>query len=188
MMRGLPLNALVRTVVMAASAVVLSPATTAHARAAPPSLAAEVKAAYLDKLGEFVQWPPAAFSGPDDPARLCIAGDDPFGVMLDQAVQGQRIGSHPIAVIRLDKIEKNTVCHVLFAAGSKSQSAAEVLDKVRGSPVLTVTDGAGGAARGIVNFVLVANRVRFQIDEPAAAQSGLMISSKLLSLALKPEG
>ena len=71
----------------------------------------------------------------------------------------------------------------MFAAGSQKQSVADDLDKVRGSPVLTVTDGAGPSTRGMVNFVLKSNRVRFEIDEASAAQSGLMISSKLLSLA-----
>lgn len=49
--------------------------------------------------------------------------------------------------------------------------------------MLTVTDQAEGAG-GIVNFVLRENRVRFTIDPRAAAENGLAISSKLLSLAL----
>jgi hypothetical protein len=40
----------------------------------------------------------------------------------------------------------------------------------------------------MVNFVLRDNRVRFEIDEISASQSGLMISSKLLSLAVPREG
>ena len=51
-----------------------------------------------------------------------------------------------------------------------------------------VTDGAN--APGMINFVLKDNRVRFIVDDDAAAQSGLTISSKLLSVALavKPRG
>jgi hypothetical protein len=155
----------------------------------PPSLAQEVKAAYLDKLGAFVEWPAAAFAAPAEPARLCVAGDDPFGDLLVQAVHGQRIASHPILVVRLDRVERGSACHILFAAGSPRQSVADVLEKVRGTPTLTVTDSAADpAARGMVNFVLRSNRVRFEIDEASAAQSGLSISSKLLSLAVKPEG
>jgi hypothetical protein len=51
--------------------------------------------------------------------------------------------------------------------------------------VLTVTDSARDEpARGIINFLIQNNRVRFEIDNGAAAESGLTISSKLLSLAV----
>jgi hypothetical protein len=47
--------------------------------------------------------------------------------------------------------------------------------------VLTVSDVRG---LGIINFVVKDNRVRFDVDDEAAAQSGLTISSKLLGFAL----
>jgi len=51
--------------------------------------------------------------------------------------------------------------------------------------VLTITDGvADPAARGMINFVIVDNRVRFEIDAGGARRAGLDISSKLLSLAV----
>jgi hypothetical protein len=55
---------------------------------------------------------------------------------------------------------------------------------VRGTPVLTVTDEAQGSAHGIIHFVIRGNRVRFAIDDAAAAKNGMTISSKLMRLAL----
>ncbi|MGZ8186959.1 MAG: YfiR family protein [Methylobacter sp.] len=51
--------------------------------------------------------------------------------------------------------------------------------------MLTVTD-AGDSEPGaaIINFVIADSRVRFTINDEAAAQNGLVISSKLMSLAL----
>ncbi len=60
-----------------------------------------------------------------------------------------------------------------------AEAAIEVL---RGKPVVTVTD-SDVKARGVVSFAIVDNHVRFDIDDAAAAQSGLAISSKLLGLA-----
>ena len=172
--------------VVAASLLALS---TAQAGGRESNLADAVKAAYLDKLGDFVSWPTSAFSGPTDPLHLCVTGTDPFGPLLDQAVEGQKIAGRPIQVIRLDHMDRGAACQILFISGSQRQGVAEALDKVRGAPVLTVTDGASdGAARGMVNFVLRDNRVRFEIDETSASQSGLTISSKLLSLAIPRDG
>jgi hypothetical protein len=52
-----------------------------------------------------------------------------------------------------------------------------------------VTD-ALPSGTGMINFVIKDNRVRFTVDDEAAAQNGLAISSKLLgvALAVKPRG
>jgi hypothetical protein len=167
--------------VLAATAALAKPAL-----AAPLSLETAVKAAFLYKFAAFVQWPPDSMGAPGDPARLCIAGADPFGPALDQLVRGQQIEGHPITVVRIDAPQPNVDCAILFAAGSPRQPISEELNAVRGRPVLTVTDGASGAAdQGEINFVMQEGRVRFQINGAAASQSGLAISSKLLNLAVK---
>lgn len=150
------------------------------------ALEVAVKATDLYKFAAFVQWPPGAL-GPSEPAVLCVAGDDPFGPVLEQVVRGQRIGGRPIVVMHLDRVDRGAPCHVLFVAPSRRQSLTEALDRVRGQPVLTITDaGADAGARGMIDFVLKDNRVRFRIDARAAERGGLMISSKLLDLAVRP--
>jgi hypothetical protein len=140
-----------------------------------------VKAAYLYKFGIYVEWPAGAYASPVAPLNLCIVGDDPFGATLDNAVSGQRIDKHPIAVRRLKAVDRNAGCHILYLGFDDAQHIEQALAALRGQPVLTVGDGHDG---GIITFVISDNRVRFNIDEEAAAQSGLVISSKLLSLAL----
>jgi hypothetical protein len=49
---------------------------------------------------------------------------------------------------------------------------------------LTVTESEASDRRGMVNFVLQDNRIRFEIDDAAAAQNGVEISAKVLKLAL----
>ena len=177
-----------------ADALALAAAVLLAALAAPgvslaqaPALETAVKATYLYKFAAFVEWPAAAFDSPTAPAQLCIAGDDPFGPVLAQAVRGQTIGDHPIALVHLDRVDKAARCHILFVAPSRGQSMAEALDKVRGEPILTVTDAASNpAGRGLIDFVLKDNRVRFRIDARGAGQAGLTVSSKLLSLAVAP--
>ncbi len=60
-----------------------------------------------------------------------------------------------------------------------------MVEALRGSAVLTVSDAkAQAAATGIINFVVKDERVRFDIDDDAAMQNRLAISSKLLGIAL----
>jgi hypothetical protein len=148
------------------------------------SLEYAVKATYLYKFAPFVDWPPAAFPSAASPVNICILGNDPFGEILDRAVAGQRIGGRSLAVVRIVHAGGPTACHVMYVAEQDGE-AAQALAAVRGAPVLTVTDSAGDPeTKGIINFVVRDNRVRFEIDDSAAARNGLTISSKLLSLAL----
>ena len=164
----------------------LTPAPAAAppaAAAAPPSPAEQsVKAGYLAKFAPFVVWPQDSFATATAPLVLCVQGDDPFGETLDRLTTGQSVGTHPIIVRRVARIDADSGCHIAYLAGSSTQSAAAALKALEGRPVLTVTDGEGGE-RGIVHLVQTNGRVRFAIDSAKAGQCGLAISSKLLALA-----
>jgi hypothetical protein len=171
---------------VAAATAVLSLANVCGADE-PASIAFDIKATYLYKFAPYVEWPVGAFAGPDSPLYLCAVGRDPFGDILDRAVAGQRLGGHPIEVRRYDAIRTDPGCHILYVAGSPTQPVAATLAVVHDAPVLTVTDlPASSPAKGIVNFVIRDNHVRFEIDPERAAAHHLDISSKLLSLAVPP--
>lgn len=142
-----------------------------------------VKAAYLYKFGLFVQWPVSAFASASSPVNLCLFGADPFGKMLDEAVNGQRIGARSIVVQRIKAQAQVAGCHILYLP-AELPNRSQLLDALSGSGVLTVTDGPKQTVQGVIHFVVKDGRVRFDIDDEQAAHSGLAISSKLLSLAL----
>ncbi len=181
-------------VAAAALALAIAASGGEGARAQPEPPEGAVKAGFLFKFGPFVQWPASAFETASSPFVLCVIGDDPFGAALDQASAGQSMGGHPVLVRRAPQVDRGgPACHVLYAAGSKAQSPTEALAAVQGEPVLTVTDeDHGDGSHGVVHFVVQDGRVRFQIDAHAASENGLVISSKLLSLAVDarpaPEG
>jgi len=155
---------------------------TAMSALAQDSLEYPVKAAFLVRFGDYVDWPAGAFASPTSPLVVCVVGEDPFGAALDKAA-GSPVRGHPIAVKRLKTARPDSGCHIAFVAVSEATRAAQQLDALRGAPVLTVTDAKSGAS-GIVNFVVKEERVRFDIDDEAALQNELTISSKLLALAL----
>lgn len=146
----------------------------------------DVKAAYLHKFGLFVEWPSTAFASPASPVNLCVVGEGPIGPILDATASKQRVNEREVIVRRLKTVGRESGCHILYLQDADAQLSGQIIAAVRGSWVLTVTDarGGGGAAKGIINFVIKDNRMRFEIDDEAAAQNGLGISSKLLSLAL----
>jgi hypothetical protein len=151
------------------------------AAAAELPLESAVKASYLYKFAPFVQWPATAFDSAGAPLSICIAGPNPFGTILADAVRGRRVNGHPIVLRQLDTVPANAPCHIVFADGDDAEDA---LRAVAHQPVLTVTDRSAGITGGMIQFVMIAGRVRFTIDQSAAQNSGIAISSKLLGLAV----
>lgn len=168
-------------------AALFASAAAGHAEAGAPESA--LKATYLYKFAPFVAWPASAFSSPSSPFHLCVLGDDPFSVILEQAVRGQYVDEHPMMVRRIRTVE-STGCHILYLGEGAGRPVADALRNLRGAPILTVCDQTLGVRGAIIQFVVRNGRVRFDIDADAAAASGVTISSKLLSLATsaRPEG
>jgi hypothetical protein len=140
-----------------------------------------VKAAFLPRFARYVTWPITATPKGSDPFVLCVIGSDPFGAMLEDAARSQLVNGRRITVRRMDSAAGADNCQIAYVGGSR---AAAILAAIGREPVLTVTDSDTGGQRGIIHFVLLGGRVRFFIDQSAAAQRGLSISSRLLALAV----
>jgi hypothetical protein len=144
----------------------------------------EVKAVFIFQFSQFVVWPPGAIAGPNEPFVIGILGRDPIEEILVNLVRGERVGTRTIAVRRLQDATEARGCQIVYvAAGTERELIAAQL---RAQPVLTVGESnAFSEAGGIIRFVVDRNRVRMRINANSAAESGLVISSKLLRVAEK---
>jgi hypothetical protein len=161
-------------------AAMLSLTMSAPASAATPT-EYQVKAVFLFNFSQFVDWPPAAFAGPRAPITICVLGHDPFGAALDDIVQGEIVNGRPLAVQRYRGVEEAGSCHILFIDRSEQGRLAEILARLAGRSVLTVSDMDNFARRGgMIRFMTVGNKIRLRVNVEVAQAAGLAISSKLL--------
>ena len=150
----------------------------------------QVKAVFLYNFTQFTEWPKGTFSASNAPFVIGIVGEDPFGDTMDKSVRGEVVRGHPLVVKRLRPDEDMRSCQVLFISRSEKARLPELLDKLKGSPVLTMGDIEGFAQQGgMVNLLLVNKSVKMEINSAAAEEAGLRISGKVLSLAsiVKPK-
>ena len=148
----------------------------------------DIKAAFLYNFITFTDWPEEAFNSPESPYVIGVVGDDPFGRVLDDIANGERIKGRPLVVRRVTQVGDARRSHVLFISSSEERRVSDILRRLRGHPVLTVGDVPGfAAAGGGVNFTM-GERVGLVINPAALRAAKLNMSSKLLSLAkLVPE-
>lgn len=144
----------------------------------------QVEAAYLYKFGGYVTWPDKTFAAPDSPLVIGVAGADVLADDLTSMVAGRTIDGHPVAVRRIHDGESLNGVHILFIGSARSMQGGALFESSRGRPILVVTEGENGLAQGgAVSFILVDDRVRFDVSLDAVQQNGLKLSALLLSVA-----
>jgi len=157
------------------------PIRITHAQPSP--LEYQVKAAFLYQFFKFVEWPANAFDATR--STICIGVVD-GGAMASalQSVEGKEAKGRRVVVKRFKRLEDLEFCHILFISSGMEGRMTEILDQLKGTSTLTVSDIDGFAMRGgMINFITVENKIQFEINVDAAERAKLQISSHLLRLA-----
>ena len=143
------------------------------------------KAAYMEKFTHFIEWPvDSMVQDATVPFRLCVVGKDPFGGELQELTSLVRIKGKPVKVSLLDKLGTSPPCDMLFINTSSQQTLVSIMNILRDSCVLTISDVPGYAQQGvIINFINEDDHLRFEINSKAAQAKNIKISSRLLKLA-----
>jgi hypothetical protein len=143
----------------------------------------QVKAAYLLNFARFVEWPVDSLPA-TSPLEIGIVGDNPFGLALEEVLRGKSANGHPIHLRHLHWDDVLTSCQIIFISTSEERHLPDILRYLGQNSVLTVSDIDRFSLRGgVIEFRMVGNRVRFDINREPAIAARLSISSKLLSVA-----
>jgi len=146
-----------------------------------------VKAAFLYNFARFVEWPVQAESQPK--VEFCVLGHDPLTPILEETVRGKNVNGRVLGVRNVGGADEAAGCHVLFVARGEQKRLRCLLQALAEKPVLTVSDLEGTVRDGgIIQFRLVDQNVRFEVNLDAAARAGLKLSSQLLRVALAVVG
>ncbi len=149
-----------------------------------------LKAGFIYNFTKFIQWPGKANQEINQKGMiLCLAGEDPFGEVLEQLAQKLRLKSKDLVVRPRVALEEMSGCHILFVGPSEQYRLGQILDRVKNYPVLVIGDTPGYAKKGVgINFVVRKNKIRFEINREAVEQAGLRVSAELLNLATIVQG
>lgn len=145
----------------------------------------EVKAAFVYNFVKFVEFPSRAFTNGDSPMVIGVIGNNSFGDKIEQFAKGKTVNGRSLVVKRFGRVQDiATTCHVLFISSSEIGNLSRIMDRLKGSSVLTVGETDGFTRRGgIIGFVVDNDKIGFEVNLGAARRANLKISSKLLQLA-----
>ena len=167
-------------VLMVAIAVIVAPLT----QAAPYSVEA-VKAAYLFRFAQYVEWPPLAA---DAPFVIAVSGSEDVAVHLERLLPGMSVNGHRVIVRRVTHAQELDGVHILYIGANAFARTRALRTRAVELPILVVTDNELGLdGGGVINFIEIDRNLRFEISLIAADRSGLKINSQLLSVAARVE-
>ena len=141
-----------------------------------------LKGAFIFNFARFTDWPSDALSSAS--VSACVIGDHGISDALVQAVSGQRLSGRPVVVSFVDPQGPIPSCQVLFVSGVDRTRLAEIVMRLRETPVLTVSDDdAFLRLGGIIQIFIESGKMRFRINPRSARRARLQLSSRLLALA-----
>ena len=152
----------------------------------PEDIATEVKAAYLYKFGNYVDWPALSFDNAGSPIRIGVAGERQLADVLARMVAGRTVGGREMQVQFLQPGDPVEGLHILFIGSTSAEQRERILSDAAGKPILTVTDSQEAFSMGsMINFVVVDGKLRFDIAHRPKETDGVRISARLLATARK---
>lgn len=142
-------------------------------------LETKVKVAYIYNFTKFIEWP----DDDSEPIRICVIGNDPIRTMLGE-LSNREVKGRQLRIMRVKDLNSMPSCHLLFISRSEESQVPNILQRLQGTRVLTVSDIPQFAKRGgMISFTTEKERVKIEINQRTVRQAGLKVSAKLLEIA-----
>jgi hypothetical protein len=142
-----------------------------------------VEAAYLRNFAHYVNWPEEAFANDHDPWHICVLGDDPFGELLENTLQGRSVKDRPFSILRTHKISELDHCQIVYVAYKISMSRRAAMAELKNLPILTVSDAPEFLQEGGIIRFDITDYVQININLDQARSASLTIQTKMLEVS-----
>src|SRR3954468_12411118 len=143
-----------------------------------------LKSVFLYQFCRFMEWPNSAFSSPGDPLIIGVIGDDPFGSLLNEAVEGETYHGRPIRIEHYRNSREIKRCHILFVSRSEGDQLDQILSSVAGKNIVTVGETDRFLDHGgMIALTADRNKVHLRVNQSSLRSANVDVSSKLLRIA-----
>jgi len=142
-------------------------------------LETRVKSAFIYNFTKYLSWPDDSMR---DSLHICVARDTSVYEVMRETLTSKESQGRRVEVRLLRSGQEVSSCDVVYLP--RNHPVADWKFELQAPGIVTVGEGSEFASDyGVFGFVVVAEKIRFDINLGLARQKGVRISSKLLSLA-----
>ena len=142
-----------------------------------------VEAAFLRNFTRYVSWPDTAFSNETTPWNICILGKDPFGNLLDNALQGRIERGRTFSTLRINTPMQAKQCQIVYISYEIGMNRRAALNQLQQLPILTVSNAPEFLNEGGIIRFDIDDFIEMNINLDQAQSASLEIQTKMLELS-----
>ena len=129
---------------------------------------------------KYIDWPGNMKSGD---FIIGIVGESPLLDKLKIFIANKTVGNQRIVIRKYSRSAQSFNCHILFIGDDESGSLKKIAAGTAASSILIVTETEGLCRKGsCINFVIVDDRLKLEINKKIIEQRHLGIATELLNL------
>lgn len=140
-----------------------------------------LKAAYIEKIINFVEWPNLPDS---DGFVIAVYKNEAFAKVLTNFFSDDvKVNGEKVKVISINTVKQISSCQLLFI-DTDTEELIQLLDNLHGIPVMTITDKLGFASYGaMINFYIDNNKIKFELNPNEFKKASLSVNYMLYKVA-----
>jgi len=141
-----------------------------------------VHANIIYRFTKYINWPDDKKTGE---FVIGVIGDTPLFDELQNFTSKRSPAGQPIVVKKFPPSATVYNCHILFVSDDVSTSIKRIAASTAGAPTLLVTESEGLSRKGAcINFMVVDDRLKLEINKTNIERRSLGIASELLNLGI----
>ncbi len=136
----------------------------------------KIHALFLYKFTQYIEWPSANGS-----YVIGVVGNSP----ILEELQSLALTRKNLVIKKISPTGDMSGCQLIFVSENSSAHLAAVSAKVSGKPVLVISETGSGAKKGAgINFVMVNDKMKFELNKSTLERQGLKVSGDLVNLSI----
>ena len=141
----------------------------------------EVTSAFLFNFARYTSWPDQAAGADSSKVRFCFFDADRLATVFEGVIADTTLGDRRVSVTRASVVDELANCDLVY-----TDSPSPVWLDTPGHGCLTIGRSDQFIVNGgVIALVPINGHLRFKINRRAARDAGLVLSSKLLRLAIE---
>lgn len=137
---------------------------------------------FITNFAKYVDWP-----GSQSNINIAVLAPQDVVMLVASITKGRKVKDAQLNVRKINAVSQiSDNVHIVFLPAVASGQFEAVKKAIGDRPILLVTEKAGLAKKGgMINFVQVGGKMRFELNQSVIEAHNMQVSSNLIALSIK---
>jgi hypothetical protein len=140
-----------------------------------------IKAAYIERITRFIEWPVEDTTLSSDRFVLCVYGETQLYNTLIDIFKEKLIKNHKVNVIAIKTPEQLSTCNICYISEKAKPIINDFVNTANSSGVLLISETTDFCKAGVhINFYIEDEKLKFEINVKSLTSAGFKVSYLLM--------